>query len=1639
VSSPFVADALSSRDAATVSVSNFDADSFSVKQLLYVKVKQNAFKADSFAVFKDTASFQQQFLAQLAAIPRLHETDVFKPQSLVFSLHKHNHSKIKGFFFTLCFSLKTSTHDIPKLIIQAQNEMDKHYFSFDLPAYTIGGVVSNSSVKTKVSFAYDLTSLMDTFLLEFQVRIPPVISSTPAKDVAQLFVELLYSSGDSAKTQSFSGLTPQFLLSEIARFEAYCNPLKFIQSEKGIIAPSLLTGQIPLNLDDIDNSDVAICQRLLFAHHFGLDLRPGHHQNYRLLLPVLADLEQLKHKPAIFREIAEGMKKIFERHPIAPENLRSRRRRGESSTSTSASESEPEELFVARCYARNALLKSLDPVIPDLVKDLDFPSLSLVRTVRSKTCDPIIDFPADAIGSKPLCKLFIMNTCKDGASCNFRHELFTTSTLKEIQLRLLQQKIAASSKEVAADMYEYILSKALISIDTASFAAGIFEQILSQALCSDAETIAAEIFDHVLAKAVSSLERNVDYESSVAAEVLDEIVHVVSVSVERSQNPLEGSTFALGRLNERVLAEQLSIEQLRAQFPGYGDDDYDVTNENFDSASLPNAEQCNKATRIPIKGDGDCLFHAFIRAIELLPSTSLIAIRPKISASELRTTIVHFLKANRNEKVLPTFALQNSPVVLTSPETHIRSQRTFRFTIDSRGRKVKCNCSGGVHVSTCNGQLFGEIQVFGVGKRPYTSFDEYLDIMMKPGSYGEDLEIMALASLYNLNFVIWQPSRSLMPLSSYYRAHHKTVIALKNSDGWGHYETLSFSSVPCASAANKVASDANITPAGAKIVAEAGAVPVVKAAAKADAAAVTKAVAVATSSLPFSSVPSASAVHKIASDTDASAATPAVETAADANVAAVAMAVALAKTVAETRFATTPHSELFDHEKNTLISGDPSAGSQTDVSYNPMDLSLIRQWIDLKLHNTRVAFAAQALDFAIFVRASFDYSNQRHLGIMNSIDHMLYTPKVLRDFGNLCLSQCSCTQSQDLAPVGETLSPSCPLQFDMVADSLLTTVSSPLFLEASPNDFSLLSQHFLLRMLQYITSAFRFHFQRSLLRDNGILASVRISLLKLISVIEILAAPARTILENYHEAFSRSTSWILRMLRDFIEISEMAIVDVHDCTLDTQAEVGQAALIVKSMTQSPSRNSQPSEAVAPSQSSQGSDARPLLLSVAIAAHFEKICDELARNAEKAGALAQDRLRTVTPENSMIARLQLQTLQIDLEAFRCFCDNVSAGYLAIASDYAKASSSAEKISECARRIAAALLIADEAASSPKLKRSAASPNSCKEPVLNKSSRSLTSPRPSRPILSKRALAQQQSMTSFFSTISATAHSLKSISSVDDGVALFPDALESSIIALEQQGLCELAANDDMLARRQKRGSKAFRLMAEAHNIQKEQNSDSDISDAVSSAHSSDLEFIGSNESVAEEEDHPRFVQARDEIRNAAHLIAADPKTTAVQIEHLPQGFCSKGHPYDQAISMRKGRSTKCNYCSKRFESGIITCACFSYVCVHCLADGKASGPPPNCPSLTCVGSCSMRWKPIDQTCSAGKHRIPKNERFWMCSQRRCLSIICADCAKLPSHRKAAHPTNPNPAPSNLNSSVDSGDPALKGKPPHDARQ
>jgi len=126
------------------------------KQLIYVKVKQATFNPNNFAIFKDTPSFQESFLSQLARIPLLQSMDIFNPETLYFSLHKHSHSsarKLKGFLYTASFACPQSGPDIPQLILRAQSAQDKQSFPFELPAVHSGAPTEALTlVKKKVSF-----------------------------------------------------------------------------------------------------------------------------------------------------------------------------------------------------------------------------------------------------------------------------------------------------------------------------------------------------------------------------------------------------------------------------------------------------------------------------------------------------------------------------------------------------------------------------------------------------------------------------------------------------------------------------------------------------------------------------------------------------------------------------------------------------------------------------------------------------------------------------------------------------------------------------------------------------------------------------------------------------------------------------------------------------------------------------------------------------------------------------------------------------------------------------------------------------------------------------------------------------------------------------------------------------------------------------------------------------------------------------------------------------------------------------------------------------------------------------------------------------------------------------------------------
>jgi hypothetical protein len=397
--------------------SAFTLKQSSSKQLIYLKIKPAVFSSEQFWHFKDHGPIQSELLSQLAAIPLLKQTQAFTPSNLQFALSKHyskDGRKTKGHYFTLGF---TPTHDsnidIPTLILQAQKMQDKSYFTFHLTATSQKGP---QVVKAKLSFARNLEDLADKFQLEFQVRIPLVIHLSPEHDFATLVFEILFPTSGNA-TLTTPAPTQFQRLAEIERIQSFCNPIKHSSSEHGILVNRLMTGKFPLNLEDSESRDVAICNRLIFAALYGLDLRPRHQERYVLILPILSDPAQVDRCPSVFRSILSTLKDSFAKSGITPAKSMLK-----SGGDASSSESEAEELFLARVEARATALILL-PVVQSIQSNqsLEFPRLSAI------TSEPLKLAEFDAA----LCKHFLQGRCNKAKIVNMSMKFSLTHSSRQ--------------------------------------------------------------------------------------------------------------------------------------------------------------------------------------------------------------------------------------------------------------------------------------------------------------------------------------------------------------------------------------------------------------------------------------------------------------------------------------------------------------------------------------------------------------------------------------------------------------------------------------------------------------------------------------------------------------------------------------------------------------------------------------------------------------------------------------------------------------------------------------------------------------------------------------------------------------------------------------------------------------------------------------------------------------------------------------------------------------------------------------------------------------------------------------------------------------------------------------------------------
>jgi hypothetical protein len=428
------------------------------QQLIYLRIKHAAYSSDR-SSFKDSLTLHQDLLEQLSQIPILKQTGVFNPQDLRFALAKHvNHSSrnVKGFFFTAAFTLSSKHHSVllPELILQAQALQEKSVFIFDLPASSKegkeGAKESSMKIKAKVTFALDIAALMDNFSLEFQVKIPLVTSNNPDYDFALLLSEILFPPDADAP---FTSAQRDAIMAERRRFQSYCKPLKNTTTNAGVIASKLMLGAIPLNLDDTMGRDAAICERVVFAALYGLDMRTRHHQKYVLLIPILSDQAQLDRAPPFFKDTVKTLKQAFAASGIQPLH---RKRRG-SNSSSSATESESDELFSSRLAERTKALAKLSYVELSNPEDIEYPNLALFHRLilpqnnSASNDDSNGSEHAAALHSKEalLCPDFQQGRCKLGNSCKLKHVILLLPSSQKDPQTHAQDEIQSSLQEDA--------------------------------------------------------------------------------------------------------------------------------------------------------------------------------------------------------------------------------------------------------------------------------------------------------------------------------------------------------------------------------------------------------------------------------------------------------------------------------------------------------------------------------------------------------------------------------------------------------------------------------------------------------------------------------------------------------------------------------------------------------------------------------------------------------------------------------------------------------------------------------------------------------------------------------------------------------------------------------------------------------------------------------------------------------------------------------------------------------------------------------------------------------------------------------------------------------------------------------------
>jgi hypothetical protein len=576
--------------------------------------------------------------------------------------------------------------------------------------------------------------------------------------------------------------------------------------------------------------------------------------------------------------------------------------------------------------------------------------------------------------------------------------------------------------------------------------------------------------------------------------------------------------------------------------------------------------------------------------------------------------------------------------------------------------------------------------------------------------------------------------------------------------------------------------------------------------------------------------------------------------------------------------------------------------------------------------------------------------------------------------------------------------PMSPKDTNIIADGVLAIISSALFTEADPSHISMLSAYLLSRILDLVQNLLAQHGNILNLYPVDHIMSFRDALKSLKDAVTLLFPLSQVIQESsYKNAFLAQQALVLERIESLMEIMGICFIIAQQATSSESPKPSPASAAEHDSQAASSSNSSASQSNSQAQSQQD-----------YSSQFLVICDDLAKKADKAASLAQDRLRSVNLHNAVIAKAQLRALSGTIAKFQDFCTKHN-DRLKTVSQNPKIIQAAAALDQLSLQIKGSLDKISMAETSIKIAPSAALTPNQKKPNAKAASSA------KKPLLSPQELAQQRTISSFFSHVQSVADKLGTEpSKPTDGFSfqiMDDDPYENSIRLLERRHHSETKLHEILIKERTKMGSTASRFLAEAlptDNLGSSQGSDPNLSE-----HDSDNHFLRSQGSAFDEEDHPRHSLARANIREG-HVIDKAPDVIAfVHVKGLPPGYCEKGHLISYRPTMRKGKQIACSCCQTSFSDNakIFYCACATFfACADCLIQGKSHPPPPSCPNLSCTETCTLRFKPITTRCYEGNHDIPPDEHAWMCKKSSCKSIICRKCsqAKYPRVPLPSHP-------------------------------